>query len=103
MRCAEITFASCEIPNSSRIATACRITSQSDDDPMTTLTTGACASIRRISVFQRLASQALQRFAVFGAGLFNDLGRQCRRRRRLLPAWNGFQIIAHELLVERQR
>src|SRR5450830_1122123 len=101
MRCAETTCASCGIPNSLRMATACCITSQSDEEPMTTPTIGAGAVLSLMSVFQRGAGQALQRFAVLGAGFFDDFRRQCRSRRRLLPAVDGFQIVAHELLVER--
>src|SRR5450830_57814 len=91
------------MPNSFKIATACCITSQSDDDPMTTPTIGACALFSLMSVLQRIAGQTFQRLAVFGAGFFNHLSRQCRRWRRLLPTRNGFQIVTHELLVKRWR
>ena len=40
MRCADTTCASYGTPNSLRMATACCITSQSDDEPITTPTTG---------------------------------------------------------------
>src|ERR1700736_3682343 len=46
--------------------------------------------------------QARQRLAVFVAGSRDDLGRQIRARRLLVPV-EGLQVVAHELLVETRR
>src|SRR4051812_18509052 len=100
MRCAEITCASNGTPNCLRMATAFCITSQSEDEPMMTPTNGLLWSA--ILCLQLLAGQALDGFEILGLGFFDDLGRQRRRRRGLAPG-QGFQVVAHELLVERRR
>ena len=47
-------------------------------------------------------SQPAQRFAIFLAGALDDLARQLRTRRALVPV-ERFQVVAHVLLVERRR
>src|ERR1700735_5541931 len=49
-----------------------------------------------------LAGQALQGFAVLIAGAGDDLRRQCRAWRTLVPV-ERFEIVADELLVEARR
>src|SRR6476661_817218 len=107
MRCAEMTCASYGTPNSFSLSTACCITSQSEEEPITTPTSGVAAGASAVmsflvlfSVFEFFAGQAFQRLAVLGAGFFDDIGRQRRRGRRLLPILHGFQVIPHKLLVE---
>src|SRR4029077_1530112 len=46
--------------------------------------------------------QARERFAVLVAGARDDLGRQFRSRRLLVPV-EGLQVVAYELLVEARR
>src|SRR5580700_4498277 len=46
--------------------------------------------------------QARERFAVLVAGSRDDLGRQLRPRRLLVPV-EGLQVVAYELLVETRR
>src|SRR5690606_14772217 len=108
--------------NSSRMATACFMMSQSLDEPMMTPTTGArpAAASRAagVSMFVLMiylallvkngrgpgvsAGQSLERFTVLGGRLFEDVCRQTRRRRRLVPGL-CFEPVAHELLVVRRR
>src|SRR5438094_9823937 len=102
MRWAEITCASNGTPNCLRMATAFCITSQSEDEPMMTPTKGlGFNGVSAMSGLQLLAGQALDGFEVLGLGLVDDVGRQRRRRRGFAPA-QRFQVVAHELLVERR-
>src|SRR5450830_1336397 len=103
MRCAEMTCASYGTPNCFRMATAFCITSQSEDEPMMTPTSGLGFNLcSLISGLQLLARQAFDGFKVLGLGFFDDVGRQRRRRCGLAPG-QCFQVVAHELLVERRR
>src|SRR5471032_766612 len=104
MRCAEITCASNGTPNCLRMATACCITSQSEDEPMMTPTNGECCNWvwSAILCLQLLACQALDGLEVLGLGFHYHVGGQRRRGCGLAPG-QGFQIVAHELLVERRR
>src|SRR5947208_10998985 len=72
----------------------------------------ACRSMNKIPVgaagrrtavlHQFLTRQALESFHVFRARLFNDLRRQMRRGRGLVPI-ESLQVIADELFVEARR
>src|SRR4029077_20645752 len=114
VRCAEITRASNAMSNSFSTSQACCIVSQSESDPIRTpikgwarvelmvqSSNGARRRIRAGSSFHPI-SQALQRFTILAGGSFDDLARERRRRRRLVPGLS-LQPVAHELLVEARR
>src|SRR6202521_1826527 len=64
--------------------------------------TGSMATVKPIAIDRNSSCQARERFAVLFAGARNDLGRQFRSRRLLVPV-EGLQVVAYELLVEARR
>src|SRR5690606_14641562 len=116
MRCADTTRVSKGIPNSSRMATALRMTSQSLEEPMMMPTTGAALSCAALEVSRDISFktpyesawillsglQAHQHFLVLGSRLFQHGCWRTRCRRCLVPVLR-FEPVANELLVERRR
>src|SRR5690242_7946143 len=94
VRCADIALASKGTPKSWSIFAAAFMVSQSEVEPIT-MPIVALA----IQFFPR---QALERLAIFLGSLADHLGRQLRRRRRLVPV-EGLQVVAHVLLVVGRR